>query len=99
MQVERELFLAELAHQLVLFFDQDELALVDDADPVGHFLRLLDVVRREDDGDAGGLKGANDLPHVLAQFDVDAGSRLVEEEDLGFVREGLGDQDAALHAA
>src|SRR5260370_1347733 len=48
-------FLAELLHQARLVFDQDDLALVDDADTVGHFLRLFDVVRGEDDGDASGV--------------------------------------------
>jgi hypothetical protein len=39
------------------------------------------------------------LPHVVAQLDVDPGSRLVEKQDGRFVRQGLGDQDPALHAA
>ena len=38
--------------------------LVDDADPVGHLLGFLDVVRRQDDGDAGCAQRAHDLPHV-----------------------------------
>ena len=42
---------------------------------------------------------AHHLPHVLAQLDVDAGGRLVEEQDLRLVRQRLGDQHAALHAA
>ena len=98
-QLQRELLLAELAHQLGLLLDQDELALVDDADAVGHLLGFLDVVRGEDDGDAGGAQRAHHLPHVLAQLDVDAGGRLVEEQDARLVRQRLGDQHAALHAA
>ena len=42
---------------------------------------------------------AHHLPHVLAQLDVDAGGRLVEEQDLRLVRQRLGDHHAALHAA
>ena len=42
---------------------------------------------------------AHHLPHVLAQFDVDAGGRLVEEQNLRLVRQRLGDQHAPLHAA
>ena len=38
-------------------------------------------------------------PHVAPQLDVDAGGRLVEEQDLRLVRERLGDHHAALHAA
>ena len=52
LQLQRQLLLAELAHQLGLVLDQDELALVDDADAVGHLLGFLDVVGGEDDGDA-----------------------------------------------
>ena len=80
-----EPLLAELLHQVGLFLDQDDLALVDDANPVGHFLGLVDVMRGQDDGDAGGLERAYDFPHALAQFDVDAGSRLVQKQDLRFV--------------
>ncbi len=46
-----------------------------------------------------GPQFAHQLPHVLAQFDVDAGGRLVEKQDLRLVRQGLGDHQAALHAA
>src|SRR5262249_41710318 len=51
-ELERELLLAELAHELVLVLDQNELALRDDPDAVGHLLRFLDVVGRQDDRDA-----------------------------------------------
>ena len=94
-----QLLLAELLHQVGLVLDQDDLALVDDADAVGHLLGLLDVVRGQDDGDAGGAQRAHHLPHVLAQFDVDARGRLVEKQDLRLVRQRLGDHHAALHAA
>ena len=42
---------------------------------------------------------ADQLPHVAAQLDVDAGGRLVEEQDFGLVAERLGDHHPALHAA
>ena len=42
---------------------------------------------------------AHELPHVAPQFDVDTRSRLVEKQYARFVRERLGDQHAALHAA
>ncbi len=77
-----EALLAELAHQLGFLLDQDHLAFVDDADAVGHLLGLFDVVRGEDDGDAGCAQRAHHLPHVLAQLDVDARRRLVEEQNL-----------------
>ena len=42
-QFERQLLSAELAHQLRLFLDQQHLAIVDAAAPVGPLLGLLDV--------------------------------------------------------
>ena len=99
LQLQRQLLLAELAHQLGLVLDQDELALVDDADAIGHLLGLFDVVRGEDDGDAALAQASHQLPHVAAQLNVDAGGRLVEEQDLRFVRQRLGDHHAPLHAA
>ena len=42
---------------------------------------------------------AHHLPHVAPQLDVDAGGRLVEEQDLRLVRQRLGDHHAPLHAA
>ncbi len=54
LQVQGQLLLAELLHQRGLLLDQDQLALVDHADAVGHLLGLLDVVGGQDDGDAAG---------------------------------------------
>ena len=56
-------------------------------------------MRGQDDGHALGAQPAHHLPHVLAQLDVDAGGRLVEEEDARFVRQRFGDHQPALHAA
>ncbi len=44
-------------------------------------------------------KFAHHLPHVAAQFHVDAGRGLVEEQYLRLVHQRLGDHHAALHAA
>src|SRR5690606_11365843 len=99
MQFEYQLFAAELAHQFRLFLDQHDLALVDDPDPVRQLLGFLDVVGRQDHGHARRAQRAHHVPHVLAQFDVDPGRRHVEKQDVRLVREGLGNQDAALHAA
>src|SRR5205085_8864237 len=52
-----------------------------DADAIRHLLGFLDVVRGEDDGDAGAAQAAYDLPHVLAQLDVDTGGGLVEKQN------------------
>ena len=83
LQVQRQLLLAELLHQDVLVLDQDDLALADHPDPVGHLLGLLDVMGGQDDGDAVLAQRADHVPHVAPQLHVDARGRLVEEEDLG----------------
>src|SRR5471030_1621614 len=86
-------------HQHRFVLHQDQLALADHPDAVGHMLGLLDVVRGEDDGYAACAQSAHHLPHVAAKFDVYAGAWFVEEQDLRFVRQGLGDHHPALHAA
>ena len=45
------------------------------------------------------LQRPHHFPHALAQFDVDARGRLVQEQDLRLVRQRLGDHHPALHAA
>jgi hypothetical protein len=60
LQLQGQSLLAELAHELGLVLDQDQLALVDHADPVGHLLGLLDVVGGQDDGDAGRSERAHE---------------------------------------
>jgi hypothetical protein len=99
LQGQRQLLFAELAHQRALVFDQDDLAVVDDADPVGHLLGFLDIVGSQDDGHAPLPQSAHHFPHVAAQLHVHAGSRLVQEQDFGLVRQRLGNQHAPLHAA
>ena len=82
-QVQAQFLAAQLAHQLRLVFHQYQLAAIDDADAVGHLLGFLDVMRGQDDGDAAGAQLTHHLPHVAAQFHVDAGRGFVEEQYLG----------------
>src|SRR5437867_12923779 len=99
LQVQRQLYSADRAHQLGRVFNQYDLAFVDHPDPFGHLFGLVYVVGGQNDGHAGGLERAHQLPHVLPQLDVDARGRLVEKEDPRLVRQRLGDEQAALHAA
>jgi hypothetical protein len=99
LQMQDQLLLAQHAHQLGLVLDQNDLAVVDHADPVGHLLGFLDVVRGQDHGDAACAQDSHQLPHLAPQLDVDAGGGFVEKQDLRLVRQGLGDQHPALHAA
>ena len=98
-QLQGELLAAELLHQHGLVLGEDDFAFVDDADPVRHLLRFLDVVRREDDGHAAFAQSADHLPHGSAQLHVHPGRGLVEKQDERLVRERLGDHHPALHAA
>ena len=75
-------------------------AVLHDDDLVRDAHRLLLVVRDEDGCDARRLLDAADL---LARLDAEPGvevrQRLVEEEDLGLLRDGAGDGDTLLLAA
>src|SRR5262249_25890830 len=78
----------------------DDAAVVDDPDAVGELVGLLEVLGREEDGDALVLrKPAHLVPEGGAALDVQAGRRLVEEEDARAVDERQGEVEPALHAA
>ena len=78
----------------------DDPAAVDDPDAVGEDVRLLEVLRGEEDRDALLPREARDLrPEGAAALRVEAGRRLVEEEDRGPVDERERQVEAALHPA
>ena len=85
---------AELGHHVRLLVHHQQPALVDDADTVGHHLRFLDVVGGKDHGNALIAQRTDLLPHVLAQLYIDTRGGLVEKQQLGLVRQRLGDQHA-----
>src|SRR5262249_56991661 len=58
----------------------DDPALVEDRDPIGEMIRLVQVLRGEEDRDATGGETADDLPYVAPGARVEAGGRLVEED-------------------
>ena len=62
-------------------------------------LGLVEVRRREQDGQPLALQAGEDPPEVAARDGVDAGGRLVEDEQLGRVDEGAGEGQLLLHAA
>ena len=99
LELQAQLFFAQALHQHVFVFHQDDLALADHADAVGHFFGFFDVVGGQDDGHAALAQAADHGPHVAAQLDVDAGGGLVEKQNRGFVGQRLGDHHPALHAA
>jgi hypothetical protein len=72
---------------------------MDDHDPVGQRIGLLEIVRGQDDAAARCRQAAQRGPERAADLDVEAGGRLVEEDELGVPRERDPEQDAALLAS
>ena len=77
----------------------DDLALVHDDEPVAELLRLVHVVRRQEERHALALEPVQAVPDHVAGLRIEAGRRLVEEHDLGLVDERARDRQPALHAA
>ncbi len=77
----------------------DDPRLVHDHEPVAQLLRLVHVVGRQDERHAALLESVEAIPEQVARLRVEAGRRLVEEQQLGLVDERAGDRQAALHPA
>ena len=74
-------------------------AVVEHRDPVGELVGLLEVLRGQEDRDAVGDEVADDLPHRVAAARVEAGGRLVEEDDPRVADERHREVEPAAHAA
>src|SRR5918997_2098542 len=72
-------------------------AAVYERDLLAQCLRLLQVVRREQDGQPVVIQLPDVTPQLVAQLDVHPGRRLVEKENLRVVHKGPGEQHAPLH--
>ena len=75
-----------------------QLPAVENREPVGELVRLFQVLRGEQDRDAAGHEVADDLPHRVAAARVQAGGRLVEEDDAGVADQGHRQIESAPHA-
>ena len=74
--------------------------LVQDDAVVGHEKDARQLVRHDDDGDADVAAERDDELVELDRRDrVEAGGRLVEEQEIGLEHQGAGDAGALLHAA
>ena len=71
----------------------------DDRHPVGEPLRLVHVVGGEEDGLAEVAQAGDHVPGLAPRRGVEAGRRLVEEEQLGVADQRHADVEAALLAA
>ena len=77
----------------------DEPAVVEHGDPVGELVGLLEVLRGEEDRHAARDELADDLPHRAPAARVQAGRRLVEEDDPRVADERHREVEPAPHAA
>ena len=77
----------------------DDLAVVEQDDVVGERVGLLQVLGGEDQRGAAADQLAEHVPELVAAFRVEAGGRLVEEEDRGRGDEAGGEVEPAAHAA
>ena len=98
-RAEADLLAAAGGHQLGRRAAGDEPAPVDDHDPVGHLLRLVEVVGGEQHAHAGRAQLADELADELAAGDVDARGRLVEERHLGLADQRERERQPLLLAA
>ena len=77
----------------------DDPAAVDDRDIVGELLGLVHEVGGEHDGDAVGAQVADQIPGGVAGLRVEAGGRLVQEDELRAADHGHREREALLLAA
>ena len=85
--------LADRALQLGRGAGGDLAAVVDQDDPVGERVGLLEVLRRQEQRDPVGDELADRRPHDLTAARVEAGRRLVEHEQLRRVDQAGGEVD------
>ena len=77
-----------------------DLALVEEADSVGEFLREAHLMRDHQHGQVVfAAQLADDLQHLAAQFGVERGGNLIKQHDLGPHGKRTGDGDPLLLAA
>ena len=76
----------------------DDLALLDEHDGVASDFDFAKQVGVEEDGGAALAFIANDVADKMPTHGIEAGSRLIEEDEFGFVNESLGEADALHHA-
>ena len=77
----------------------DECPPVDDGHAVAECLRLLDIVRCEEDSHATLCDLAHEIPDMPPDLRVERNRRLIEEEHLRAMNQGTRDQQPSLHPA
>ena len=78
---------------------RDDLPVVDHRDRVGQLVGLFEVLGRQQERRPLADEAADDLPHPESAAWVEAGGRLVEEQQAGPPDQGAGEVEPAAHAA
>ncbi len=99
LQPNLEAVAADLSLQVVRRSLGDQPAAVDDGDPMGQMVGLVEVLRRQEDGRAVGDERLDHVPEREAAAQVEPGRRLVEEDDGRAGHERAGEVEAPAHAA
>ena len=76
----------------------DQLAVIDDADALGHAFGHFEDVGGHDDGDTLAHLVEQHLLDLPGRAGVEAGQRLVEDDQFRIVDEGAGERDLLQHA-
>ena len=96
---ERHDVAGDLALQVVGGAFGDDYPVVDDREPVGQRVGLLEVVRGQEDRRAARAQEADLVPHPRPCLRVETGRGLVEEQDRRLVDDAEPDVEPALHPA
>src|SRR6202171_5850363 len=89
----------QLLDQVVRRLHRQDLAVVHDRDPVAKRFGLIHVMGGQENGPSFRADRFRQLPQVASRLRIEAGGRLVEEEDLRLVDERRRDAEALLLAA
>ena len=71
---------------------------IDDRDVAAQVLGFFQVVGGQDDGGASFIDALHEFPHGTANLDVHPCGGLIQDQQAGFVYQGAGNHQAALHA-
>jgi len=75
-----------------------DLSLIHDHNAVAELLGLFHILGREDQGGALPLELPEPLPDQVPGLGVEAGRRLVGDDDPGLIKQGPGDEEPPFHA-
>jgi len=98
-QLEADNFLLiDAAFETLGRVEGNDLAGIDDANPVGELVRFLHIVGRQQDGVTLLLKLGDQLPDPARSLWIEPQRRLIQKENRGASEERLGDGDPLAHA-